>query len=183
MYNGISIRSAFETKDLGILGRAFEDEMSKVLSKAWASGLEGIKKSKIPNDLIDYYSNIYRLGYTKMLEQIKISTPNGSQPVPDFLFFKSKGRGGLDLNDVIYHDAKVGIDSPWSSAQNNIKKIIQNARINNTKAEFKIGLIINNTDAYNLGLRTGYIITMKEMSKVGTSFKNDKIYLLKKSIK
>ncbi len=158
------------------LGRILENEFEVILETAWTSR-QGIVNSDLPSTLKSYYLSIYDAGYTVMSKQVKIKVPNEGSPEPDFLFFKRKNNSNeIDLEDVLYHDAKISTNTAFSSAQQEIKKLIQLAKDMNGKAIFQV----ESGTINNITLSNDAIITIKEMSKIGTTVDDGLIDLVRK---
>ena len=105
-----------------------------------------------------------------MSKQVKIQTPMGRKPEPDFLFFKTKNNGTqIDLEGVIYHDAKISTYSSFSTAQREMVQHIKNAKEQGGSAYFQI--IGGKINGHNLDLDG--LIDLKEMSKIGTKPDSD----------
>ncbi|MDR1200032.1 MAG: hypothetical protein LBL58_00175 [Tannerellaceae bacterium] len=182
-YTGKTIRSYFgQSANLvgSELGIAFETKLGEILENAFVNGISGIRNSILPQNLKAYYENIYNRGYTIFTQQTHLVTPIGRNPRPDFLFFKTErnlaGRNIISLDDVIYHDAKLYVNTPFSSSQKNMQNSIEIAIEYQRKADFKIGADIELSGSI---IRENQIVTIKEMSKVATEVDQNSIDLIR----
>jgi len=125
-----------------------------------------------------YYEGIYNAGYTKVLSQVTIMTPQGKFPIPDFFFCKTAtdltGEEVLNLADIIYHDSKLYAGTAFTTAQKQIEQVMKAAKAAGIKAEFVLGEdLVFEGQTYLQGTK----ISIKEMSKVATEVVNGNVEL------